>query len=256
MEKKDLQDILDGFAKNNIIFSREIPFQCALAIELRNQGYNVYLEDAAKDSAGERYYIDIVAEKNGKVYGIELKYKTLNKDIIYKDFRGNDVAGTFNQGAKNNGSVAFWEDVVRLEGYKSGSIQICVQPKSKPDKCFAILLSNHSGYWNGVNGSLYEDFFPVNGKCFNGQIYHKAKLDKNGKILDGRSKSYDQKIVVNSTRTFTNAKGNTITISPITISGTYKCDWKPYIHTLKPYSGGKLINNEFKYLILEINDEQ
>lgn len=266
MTEQELKDIIDGFAINSIIFPSEAQFQYKLALELEKQLYDVYLEVIAnngkKFNAKPKYYIDIIAKKGDEVYGIELKYKTKNSDIYYKDSNGKVIGVTFEQGATNKGSIGYWKDVSRLEEYKSGNIKVVFNKELsgiKPTKCFAILLTNSPKYWNGVSNSLSMKFFPVNNKSFSGALCHKILVDSSGKMIDGRSKVDPAFKVVDITSSLMAGKYKPSfpeSIKPITIIGSYKCLWNDYgLIGITPYNckNNKKINNlEFKYLILEI----
>lgn len=140
MTTAKLNRIVQSLAINRPFFYSEADFQHSLALELDRQGYIVYLEYPIN---GE--HIDIIIEKDGWYYPIELKYKT-------KAFSCPGLFGTTcslkNQHARDLGRYDYWKDVRRIEDLKIAHDKI--------REGYAIILTNDSEYWTELtNDSEY-----------------------------------------------------------------------------------------------------
>lgn len=160
IDKTKLAEIINGFARDNKIFSKEAQFQFDLAWEIRNQfpNYEVVLEYLFKE---KKWYIDIVAfsAQEKKCVPIELKYKTTDKNIVYKI--GDESYYTFNQGACDNGSYDYIKDISRIENL-GNSLEYKGQ-KYDIEGGYAIILTNDWHYYESLpekrKNEKYKQFY-------------------------------------------------------------------------------------------------
>ena len=165
MTTAKLNRIVQSLAINRPFFYSEADFQHSLALELERQGYNVYLEYPIN---GE--HIDIIIEKEGWYYPIELKYKT-------KAFSCPGLFGTTcslkNQHARDLGRYDYWKDVRRIEDLKIAL--------NKIKEGYAIILTNDSEYWTATTATIDRDFKLHTGMNVQDVFWHnipqKAKND-------------------------------------------------------------------------------
>ncbi len=154
-----IYDIIDGFAKKNMIFSNEREFQLEMAMALKKKKKiinNVYLE-VLFTGAKKKEYIDIVVETKEKKYiAIELKYKFPDKECEYNF--GNKVLKTTRQGAYYLGAYQYVKDIYRLSNIKAGKLSN--SNKIKINKGYAILLTNDKNYRHTdfSNSTIWGDF--------------------------------------------------------------------------------------------------
>ncbi len=249
--KETLITAIDKLAQGGRAFSNERQFQFALAIELKDQGFNVDLEVLSSNEVkgednkviAEKMYTDIIVEDTDKRIAIELKYKPPERRCEYKI--DNKIVPTFPQGAPDIGAIQFWQDVVRLEKlFKKGEVQ----------KGYAVLLTNDKTYWEGKVNSLFSEFFPVGEKGI--KLYQYVKVDKiTGKRVDGRT----------SMQKCNKEKVEQEDVSPVILNKTYNCapkvngsedGWRPYPLDEKIAKEGNPDSPAFRYLILEIDLEK
>lgn len=168
MTTAKLNRIVQSLAINRPFFYSEADFQHSLALELERQGYNVYLEYPIN---GE--HIDIIIEKDGWYYPIELKYKT-------KAFSCPGLFGTTyslkNQHARDLGRYDYWKDVRRIEDLKIAHDII--------REGYAIILTNDSEYWTATTKATIDSSFKIHpGMCvqdvFWNNVPAKAKNNPN-----------------------------------------------------------------------------
>lgn len=74
-----------------------------------------------KEWGDKSIYIDIVVEKDGLYYPIEIKYKTNTQEINSLSIFGthNTKIALHHQGAQNIGCYSFWKDIKRLETFET-----------------------------------------------------------------------------------------------------------------------------------------
>ena len=247
-----LQDIIKGFADDGKVFSNESQFQFELAwaIAKKSNCFKVNFEYLFELSESKKKaYIDLTIEnENKKVYAIELKYKTPDKECVYKC--NNKKTHTFAQGAEDCGCYDYLKDVERLEAL--------VNKEKDVEKGFAIILTNSSKYYvhPKPNHTYYwENFFLKNEKTIERKLYWKDPRiepegenviceENDGKVLWKYVK--DKKPCDNNHPGFSCTKER---YKEIELKNEYKIVWEKY--ALKTEKSPK--SPEFKYLILEIN---
>jgi hypothetical protein len=123
MRNQILQQIITALGLRNSYFLREIDIQIYLTNYFINTNLfdNVFVEYHIPSNLipnypwGENIYIDIVLEKDGLYYPIEIKFKTQRQQLPLLVF-GNNINVTLEyHGAKNIGCYDFWKDVKRIE---------------------------------------------------------------------------------------------------------------------------------------------
>lgn len=166
-----LQNALQAMSKTRPWFYSEADFQHCLALELHNQGCsNVYLEfpeilylpHFKSGSSGtmitvspmKECHIDIIAEYNGLLHPIELKYKT--KSVSVTNVFGDSIALP-NHAAHPINRFLYWQDVQRLEIMTAGG------EAHKYAEGYALFLTNDPLYWSGPNSTKTIDYhFRIN----------------------------------------------------------------------------------------------
>lgn len=270
--KPMIKSIIDSFLKSGPVFSNEQQFQFALAWSLKEliDDCEIILEQPIflmeKDVVVEKMYIDIVVKYEGKYYPIELKYKTANKQIEYKDSDNNSYY-TFNQGAVETGSYDFLWDIKRLERlafknkegleeehikfdkdgcHKRNKDSITVNYTSLGEnptfeKGYAIILTNNSGYDRIRKNQYYWSNFNLGrDREVNGKLCWLGGDDLNEVLTE-----YDE-----NSRDWNRVKNNCglARCKPIDLKGEYKLAWSEEIVPLNNSNNC----NPFKYLIVEI----
>ncbi|MBD2872550.1 hypothetical protein [Paenibacillus arenilitoris] len=131
----DIQTVLSSLAETRPIFHNEADFQHALAWELRELGrYDIRLERRIDLNNGQRTYLDILAEKEGRKIAIELKYKMRGFKCTVKD----ETFSLLNQGAHDIGRYDILKDLQRLEGIVGNGLA---------DEGFLVFLTNDPSYY-------------------------------------------------------------------------------------------------------------
>ncbi len=87
-----------------------------------------------------KIYIDIVLEKDGVFYPIEIKYKTSTQNLPYLVFGQGINIALGHQGAQNIGCYDFWKDVKRIEMFE--------QTFQNVEKGIVLFVSNDITYQN------------------------------------------------------------------------------------------------------------
>lgn len=133
----DIKEFLDKELKVGRIFLNEWDFQMNLTLFLTDiKKYKVYLEYAVPfvfcEKANGTYpftnkeniNIDIVIEKEGLFYPIELKYKTKKAVIEFERFGETKTLSLKDQSRIPMSRYDFWKDVARLEFLKNNFNQV------------------------------------------------------------------------------------------------------------------------------------
>ena len=127
MRNQILQQIRTALGLRNSFFLREIDIQIYLANYFIDSKLfdNIYVEYNIQSKLIPNYpwtdkvYIDIVLEKEGLFYPIEIKYKTIKQTLPLMVFGSNINVSLAKQGATNIGCYSFWKDVKRIEMVES-----------------------------------------------------------------------------------------------------------------------------------------
>ena len=157
----EIASLLTHLSDKRPIFHSEADFQHALAWEIQryHPEANIRLEYRPIIS-GARMYVDVwVGFPDGRVFALELKYKTASLHIE----REGEVYALLNQSAQDIGRYDFLKDISRLERVVS----------ARPDTSgVAILLTNDAGYWSVPRTALTVDaaFRLHEGRSFSGQL--------------------------------------------------------------------------------------
>lgn len=188
----DIKEFLD---KGTKLFFNERDFQVNLAFFLMNKRIydNIFLEYSLpllskkmkeKEAEWEKkgrdlsffqrggnkseasIRIDVVVEKDGLFYPIELKYKTKQKNGEIQRFKEDfgKIEILKNHGARNIGRYSFWKDVARLEFIKDSF--------EKVKGGFCVFITNDDKYTkkptdSSENFTMQEDFTePLKGPLF------------------------------------------------------------------------------------------
>lgn len=137
MSIKLIEKALKELANKRPIFWSEADFQFSFAWHLKEilgDSVKIELERRFKfpGEDSDKYYVDIWVEYDGKVYPIELKYKT-------KKCNSSGIT-TINQSANDLGRYFYLWDIHRLEQLK----------KAVPNfaEGYAIMLTNDCNYYN------------------------------------------------------------------------------------------------------------
>jgi len=211
---KDMEiiKILDILKSKRKVFYSESDFQFSLAWEIHEYYDNANIRLEYPHLQGKEY-IDIIVELNGKIYPIELKYKTLSfldeNTQSSTVIDNNEKYDLKNQGAQDHGRYDYLYDIQRIEKF--------LKDNEKYEYGYAILLTNDKSYWNkrksnsiDVQFSISEEDEPKTGKLYWGNA--------NKGTMKGRE-------------------------NPIELTDKYTINWKDY----SKFDGIK--NGEFRYCL-------
>lgn len=219
-----LQKTIEDFSQKGILFSNERQFQLELAFKLK-ENYSVYLE-MLDYSNKEKKYIDIVVDiGNNELVAIELKYTTLDKNILYMTPSRNVY--TFKQGAGDIRRFHYLKDVERIE-HLIDTPNVFGLQDVRVVKGFAIIMTNDNYYKQTGEKTQYE----------------KVALNNSREIKAGETLKI-------GTSGYTNKE--------IKLKNSYTCNWYDYkLNKTSLQLEGKDITKEYKnypfrYMILEIN---
>ena len=159
--EEDIKEFLNKeLEEEGRVFLNEWDFQMSLSLFLTHiKGYKVHLEYVVPlNFLKKREYpfankeninIDIVIEKEGLFYLIELKYKTQRATIKFERFGEINCVSLKDQSRIPMSKYDFWKDVARLEFLKESF------EKVKGGLC--IFLTNNETYTRGDKG-ISEEF--------------------------------------------------------------------------------------------------
>jgi hypothetical protein len=155
-----IESIIKNLQKERPIFHSEADFQHALAREIQRHHPSAAVRlEINQGIASQREYIDILVKEGASTYAIELKYKTKELDIAYKD----EEFHLLNQGAYDIGRYDFIKDVVRLERFV----------ESRPNSAgYAIFLTNDDLYWRETKRlTTFDAMFHIHeSRVLNGEL--------------------------------------------------------------------------------------
>ncbi len=139
IDKTFLNEIINSFADDHILFYNEAQFQFDLAWRIRerlgNDNAKIWLEKRMIEN--ESQYTDIVIENSEQLIPVELKYKLADVKTSYS--RQGEIINMSSQGAADNGCYDFWKDVERIE--------YLISKYENVHKGYAIIITNYSLYW-------------------------------------------------------------------------------------------------------------
>ena len=133
--------------KNKRFFVSEADFQSALAWELtetfkQDPTIKVYREFPIRvfRDKWRTIYIDLVVVKDGKMFPIELKYKTavVESDATYENTNIPMRHILKPHGAQDENGYDFWKDISRIEG---------MIDRGEAERGICIMVSNDKAYW-------------------------------------------------------------------------------------------------------------
>ncbi len=195
MKTKIIAQIKEFLDEREKVFLNEKDIQLYIAQKFKesNEYDNVFMEYCISkevlDEFGINYwsnknniYVDIVLERNGLFYPIEIKYKTKKQELDYSIF-GKDVKVELKeQGAQDIGRYDFWKDVKRVE--------FLLKCPSVREGC-VLFITNDSHYQvNSVERNVgYANFSMHQGRVINEKNQTEILDWKNGvSISKGRPK--------------------------------------------------------------------
>ena len=182
MRQQILNEIKLALQQRNEFFIREQDIQLFLANHFINSRLfdKVFIEYHIPGNLINNYpwtdinniYIDIVLEKNGKFYPIEIKYKTVSQNLPFLVFGQNTNVILGQHGAQNIGCYDFWKDVKRIELFEQSFPNV--------ERGFVLFVSNDQTYQNApLNQNVgYAPFSIHNGRLINANTF----LDWNGNL--------------------------------------------------------------------------
>ena len=171
--EEDIKEFLDKELKEEgRVFLNEWDFQMSLSLFLTHiKGYKVHLEYIVPLSFlpkgeypfanKENINIDIVIEKEGFFYLIELKYKTKKATIKFERFWETKYVSLKDQSRIPMSRYDFWKDVARLEFLKESF------EKVKGGLC--VFVTNNKTYTEEDKG-ISEEFTMEAHKCHMGTL--------------------------------------------------------------------------------------
>ncbi|WP_315038831.1 hypothetical protein [Capnocytophaga sputigena] len=177
--EEDIKEFLNKELKEEgKAFLNEWDFQMKLSLFLTHiKGYKVHLEYSVPlnflveknkkkypFANKENINIDIVIEKEGLFYLIELKYKTQRATIKFERFGEINCVSLKDQSRIPMSKYDFWKDVARLEFLKESF------EKVKGGLC--IFLTNNETYTKGDKG-ISEEFTMKKGEPHSGELKFK-----------------------------------------------------------------------------------
>lgn len=177
--EEDIREFLDKELEEKArVFLNEWDFQMNLYLFLTHiKGYKVHLEYVVPlkffveknkkkypFANKENINIDIVIEKEGLFYLIELKYKTQRATIKFERFGEINCVSLKDQSRIPMSKYDFWKDVARLEFLKESF------EKVKGGLC--IFLTNNETYTKGDKG-ISEEFTMKKGEPHSGELKFK-----------------------------------------------------------------------------------
>ena len=198
---------LKYLANKRPFFWSEADFQFAFSEALRVYLPNakIRLERPIHISTYKTYHVDIWVEDEGKIYPIELKYKTKECSTIING----EKFQVADQSAKDLGRYDYIADIKRIEDIKN-------KYTSTFGEGYAIILTNDASYYNVPNKqpqTMDAQFRIHQGAHLSGHLYWHA-TPSSTTIVNGNRKSR----------------------TAITLLGNYTMDWNLYSN-IKDISG-------------------
>lgn len=197
----NLEELLATLAVRRPIFHSEADFQHALAWEIQRWFPDAAIRLERPFSMGERpLYLDVWIQIAGRVFAVELKYKTRKLVTEYKS----EPYSLRDQGAQDCGRYDFVKDIQRLEQVTDHDQQVTG---------YALFLTNDTSYWTPTR----KDPVPVD---------YAFRLWSNRELQGVLSWGFDA------------SPGTIVTReSPLELSGNYAVAWQDYSHLSVPKNG-------------------
>ncbi len=184
MDRAGILGELKSYLKSiSLVFRNEKEFRDDMSAYFQRLGYIVHVEYSVplSDEVDSFIFVDLVLEKDGVFFPIELKYKTkqLSADYGHNVFDKHFLVEIVTHSANNDNCFLVWKDVQRIEELASrfSIIPGCV-----------VVLTNDSLYWRGPKDNpAYKPVSIEDGKEMSvgpaGFLYKGAKKDDNPLIL-------------------------------------------------------------------------
>ena len=138
MTKADIKSLIEVLAKERKLFWSEADFQFAFAWKIKQtfDDVKISLERRHKlPKSNKQAHVDIWVTLDGKVYPIELKYKT--RTYKATDYDG-EVIITENQSAQDEGRYGYLKAIDRIEQFSQAN---------GFERGFAIMITNDKNYY-------------------------------------------------------------------------------------------------------------
>ena len=201
MNKSIIDQALTNLTKQRPVFCSEADFQFAFSEVLRVYLPNakIRLERPFPVGKGKYYHVDLWVEDEGKIYPIELKYKTKKCNIIFDD-------GPFllkDQSAEDLGRYDYIADIKRIENIK------VLRPETFGEG-YAIMLTNDASYYDPQ------------------RQHHKPTIDSDFRIYDGVNLTGLLRWKPTPNSKIPVEEGDRGSRKAITLSGNYPIKWTMY----------------------------
>lgn len=241
--KETISGIIEGFSKEGHIFTNEKQFQFELGKALYNAtGQQILFEilsidHETTDAKKKKLYTDLVIDfGNNQFVCIELKYKSAEKPTTKTAPLGYDeTVGAFKygnsfvfpQGAEDEGSYYFLQDVERLEKLVDGDIPFRFDRNNHVEKSYAVIMTNSKKYWEGPkkDDAAWSAFQLTKGTNRTNRKRDKMCWKEGTKHANW---------------------------PPIKLRGDYLCDWTPYFGDKSAGKNTYDTAYPFQYMIWEI----
>ncbi len=213
----DIHSIMQELAKKRPIFHSEADFQFALAWHIRKTDPECEIRLEWKPYPDKNLHVDMWLPTCATV--IELKYPvTASLNICHGDER---LMPRIRR--RSQAQHGFAKDIERIEqmGAKHGKVE----------RGFAVLLTNHEGFWETPKSSSWRDTDSANFR-----IHHGMELKGTRHWLSKRRPSTKK--------------------SPIELQGSYEMFWRDYcdletMDNIQIHGGNKI---KFRYLAVEVGN--
>ena len=187
IDKSCIERVLKRLVFIRPVFWSEADFQFAFAWELQNElpQASIRLERRFDSADNPPMYIDIWVENEGKVYPIELKYKTSNYSVEI----GGEKYLLKAQSACDTGCHDFLKDINRIEMISKSTANF--------DKGYAIMITNDHLYWqmpkmtSESDDTTFADFRIYEGRTIEKRRklqWYLSKYKSDVKMVDERRK--------------------------------------------------------------------
>jgi hypothetical protein len=210
-----ISEILTTLADQRRIFHSEADFQHALTWEIHEHFPDASIRLERPVLYPKRMYVDVWIEQDGKIFVIELKYKTWN---LATTWAGEEFK-LRNQGAQDIGRYAFIKDIQRLENIVGDRDDV---------SGYAILLTNDPSYWSQKEGAPTALTIDAAFRLNEGGTLH-GTLDWGAGASEGTKRGHEE---------------------VLRLRGAYPLRWNTYSELPDAGSYGT-----FRYLLVEVKNE-